>query len=564
MRYFLISVFFVLSATVVGQDRWFIEFSGADVINKLEGKDFSTKVKLENTLEKYRNKDVRRGYVLASVDSISLKGDVARVFYFRGPKFNELNIEVASDEAYLIRKVPGLNEKYLSKTPFAPREIASLLAGILNYLQNNGFPFSRVWLEMDELAPQNTVARLRVEKNREVLIAKIHFKGEDQMSEKYIQNFISIAESDLYNEEAMRAISQRVEQIPFVDEIKPHELLFTPEGAELFLYLKSRPVSLINGVVGLQPNPVTGENVITGDLRLKLQNTLKKGEVLDLNWRSLQPQTQDLKLKANYPFLFGSPFGLDARFDLYRRDSTFLTTMVNIGSQYFMRGGNYLKLFFEAENSNLLSGVGNSTGLPNTNFSSISNNKYGVGIYRRNVDYLPNPSRGFEMELDVLVGRRASRRIDADSSDISTTYGLRFNLNWFIPLSRRHVIRLANRTRAYYAPEVFVNELFRFGGLTTQRGFDEEELFASTLTTFSMEYRFLVDKDSHAFLFYDQSIYENNSDGYYKDTPFGVGAGFSFGTNIGVFSISYAVGKQFENPILLRNGKVHFGYVSYF
>jgi hemolysin activation/secretion protein len=177
---------------------------------------------------------------------------------------------------------------------------------------------------------------------------------------------------------------------------------------------------------------------------------------------------------------------------------------------------------------------------------------------------LPNPSRGFETEFDVLVGRRTSRKIDADSSQVTTTYGIRINLNWFIPLSKRHVIRLANRTRAYYAPEVFVNELFRFGGLTTQRGFDEEELFASTLTTFSVEYRFLVDRNSHAFLFYDQSIYENNSDGYYKDAPFGVGAGFSFGTNIGVFSISYAVGQQFDNPILFRNGKVHFGYVSYF
>ena len=84
------------------------------------------------------------------------------------------------------------------------------------------------------------------------------------------------------------------------------------------------------------------------------------------------------------------------------------------------------------------------------------------------------------------------------------------------------------------------------------------------MTTFTLEYRFLVDQNSHAFAFYDQSIYENNSNGYSADTPFGFGAGFSFGTNIGIFSISYALGKQFDNPIELRNGKVHFGYVAFF
>jgi hypothetical protein len=79
-----------------------------------------------------------------------------------------------------------------------------------------------------------------------------------------------------------------------------------------------------------------------------------------------------------------------------------------------------------------------------------------------------------------------------------------------------------------------------------------------------LEYRVLVDRNSHAFLFYDQTFYENNAQQYYFDKPFGVGAGFSFGTNIGVFSISYGIGKQFDYPMLLRDGKVHFGYVSFF
>jgi hemolysin activation/secretion protein len=104
----------------------------------------------------------------------------------------------------------------------------------------------------------------------------------------------------------------------------------------------------------------------------------------------------------------------------------------------------------------------------------------------------------------------------------------------------------------------------RFGGLTTQRGFKEQEITANKRNTSTIEYRYLLENNAYLFLFYDQSWYENNATTYYKDHPFGFGAGFSFGTNVGIFSISYAQGKQFNNPILIKNGKVHFGYVAYF
>ncbi len=123
---------------------------------------------------------------------------------------------------------------------------------------------------------------------------------------------------------------------------------------------------------------------------------------------------------------------------------------------------------------------------------------------------------------------------------------------------------LRNRTNLYSAPVIYSNEAYRYGGLSSQRGFNEEELYSTAQTTFTAEYRFLVDRNSFAFAFFDQSWYENNSLQYYNDKPMGFGVGFSFGTNIGIFSISYALGKQFDNPILFRNSKIHFGYIAYF
>jgi hemolysin activation/secretion protein len=120
------------------------------------------------------------------------------------------------------------------------------------------------------------------------------------------------------------------------------------------------------------------------------------------------------------------------------------------------------------------------------------------------------------------------------------------------------------RGSLYYAPIIYQNEAFRIGGLSTLRGFNEEELFVTSFMTTTIEYRYLLERNSALFAFFDQAFYENSSANHLTDMPFGFGGGFSFGTNLGIFSISYGLGKQLNNPILVRNGKVHFGYIAYF
>lgn len=572
LRFVFLAILFLSAPYFTrAQGNYKLSFYGQSgkTFERLENKNFKSKDRALIEVDKLKFKKIKKGHVLSAIDSIEWRDKVGIVYFYLGPQFKNVKIEIEEKDEYLIRKIPRLRERSLLNTSFSSQEIAEILTKTASYLENNGYPFAKVQLDIEEIHPDSTSAKLKIEKGPLIEIKEVHIKGESKIGQKYVENIIGIKAGDRYNEYRLRKISNLIDQVVFLSEIKPHEILFTPDGAEVFMYLESSPVSLLNGVVGIQPDPVSGDNVITGDVRLKLQNILNRGELLDLNWRSLQPQTTDLRTKLNYPFLFSSPFGVDGRFELYQRDSTFLTTNANLGIQYFMRGGNYLKVFYEAENTNLLTGSSGASGssnlgLPSNDLASVSSNKYGLGIFRRQIDYLPNPSRGLEFEIDGLIGRRSSRKPESDSSEITTTFSFRSDINWFLPLAKRHVLRIANRTRIYYAPDVFVNELYRFGGLMTQRGFDEEELFASSLNTTTIEYRFLVDKNSHAFLYYDQSFYENNADSYYQDNPFGVGAGFSFGTNIGVFSISYGLGKQFDNPMLLRNGKVHFGYVSFF
>lgn len=560
----LIILFFLFSMQVIGQNSYYLEFiSPSDQFHhdkKL--KKFNEKEKITAFIEKKHRNLIKKGHVLASIDSVEYSEDTMKVALYQGPAFKQITINFDEKDHYIIRKTPRISERLIAKLPFQPELVEQLLTSVSSYLNQNGYPFSKVYLKIEDIHPDHSYAHLHIEKGPLTKITKINIRGESKVKEKFVQNAISLKEGDLYNSSAIQNISNKLSQVQFISEMRPHEILFTPEGAELFLYLESSPVSSINGIVGLQPNPVTQKTTVTGEVQLRLQNIIKNGEGLRINWRSLQPKTQELNIDFDFPFLFNTPFGIDAKFDLYKLDSTYLETDFQVGVRYYFSGGSYLKAFYQNESSNLLYGAAQIT---NSNLATVKTHNYGLGYHRFKVDYLPNPSRGLNITTNISIGQRKSTSVEIDSITASSiTMRGDLNIEAYIPITRRNVIRLANSTRSYFAPTIFQNELFRFGGLKTQRGFNEETMNATTLTTFTIEYRFLVDKNSHAFAFFDQTIYENNSREYTRDTPFGFGVGYSFGTRLGIFSISYALGKQFDNPIHIRDGKVHFGYIAYF
>ena len=570
MRSLLLMLTIFLASISFGQKKYFLTFSNNSYqqFKKNVTTNFSDSVQAKKYLSNLQLSAINKGYILSSIDTLVYLPNELKVSFYLGPKFGKANLKLTDDDISFFRRYMHINENFFTGLQFTPNQISSTLKQMQRTLENNGYPFGKVFLDSVVIDKDNLTAKLVVEKNQFFKWTDIHIKGDSSVSKVFLSNIIRIKPGDKYNEDDLKQITKRLKQINFLKEIKPHEVLFTKNGAELFLYVKSNPISSINGVVGLQQptnsaNNATGKVNLTGDIALKLLNVVKRGELLEFNWKSIQAQTQSMKAKLNYPFIFKTPFGIDAQFNLYKRDTSYLEIKSTIGVQYFLRGGNYFKVFYQNYTSNVLSGGNNNPQF--VHLGSVSSNNYGLAILRKQVDYVPNPSRGFILNSEFAVGNRKSHLNDTSELIISNTFRGELSLEFFIPIAKRHVIRLANQSEFYYAPTIYQNELFRFGGLTTQRGFNEEELFATTKSMFSFEYRFLVDQNSRAFVFYDQSWYENNATNkYYKDSPFGFGAGFSFGTNLGIFSISYALGKQMDNPILVKNGKVHFGYIAYF
>lgn len=565
MNKYLLMFMIFSSSFILGQKNYILTLTDESYqqFKKNIPQKFTDSIQAKKYLTNLQLTAISKGYLVASIDSIHYLPKELRASFHLGPKFGKVNLRMKDEDLIYFRRYMHVHEKFFTSIAFTPKQLSGTLKQMQMTLENNGYPFGKIFLDSIEFEDQNLRAHIHVEKNQQFKWTEVHIKGDSALSKIFLSNIIRIKPGDLYNQDDLRQITKRLKQINFIKEIKNHEVLFTKNGVELFLYIKSNPISSVNGVVGLQPNAVTNKLSLTGELSLKLLNAIKRGELLEFNWKSIQEQTQSLKGKVNYPFILKTPFGIDAQFNLYKRDTSFVELKSTLGIQYFLKGGNYFKFFYQISSSNILSGGANNPQL--VHLGTVKSNSYGLALLRRQVDYIPNPSRGFIFNSEFAIGNRKSRHLDSTEFQISNTFRSDVHLELFFPVAKRHILRLANQTELYYAPTIYQNEVYRFGGQTTQRGFNEEELFATTKSLLSIEYRFLVDQNSRAFLFYDQSWYENNATNkYYNDTPMGFGVGYSFGSNIGIFSISYALGKQMGNPILMKDGKVHFGYVAYF
>jgi outer membrane translocation and assembly module TamA len=556
-------VIFILISSFFGFSQGIkVNFSSSDS-TLLDRSHFKVRV-LKNKeqlipfLRAYRLNLIDQGYFLATTRILYESEDEVQIQVDLDRNFDQIKLSLSKEQKRILKKAAVSFKSKFDIIRLKPSEIKVLFSKLLNYYLNNGYPFAEVGFQNVVFSEDNLQGELKIEPGKYYRWSEIHLKGNVNISLRSLQTITGVILDQPYSEEILNLVDKRLDQTSYFKKVKISELLFTENGAELFVYLESQKVSSVQGAVGLQPNPITQRVGLTGDIQVKLLNSFNKGENLEFNWRSIQPQTQALNAKLVYPFLFQSPFGVDIRFNLFKRDSSFLDMKSNLGIQYQLSDGSLFKAFYQYASSDLLYGASNSIF---SKLSKVRSNAYGISYYRRKLDYIPNPTKGIFLTAEAAIG---TRKTISDSIKNSTTFRVNFQYQRYFQLYKRNVLKLAAQFESYYAPAIYQNELYRFGGINSMRGFNEEELFASTKLITTLEYRFLVDKNSNAFLFYDQAFYENAAVTYKKDNPFGIGAGFSFGTKLGIFSISYALGNQLSNSLDFRSGKIHFGYTAYF
>ena len=527
----------------------------------------SLKAELKNNLNQLHQK----GYLMSSIDSIITDSTYYIAYYKLGQTFKWSTLSNQNIDEEILSKI-GFRDKLYNNKPFNQQQLSNLYKKVITHYENNGYPFASIKLDSIIINDNKLQAELYIKKNKLYKIDSVLIKGNATITPQYIKNYIGIKDGDLYSEQALRKVSNKLKELPFVTEEQHWKMIFNEEESKLFLYLKKKQASRFDGVLGVLPDDETGKLRLTGDVKLNLINSFKKGEKISFNWRAIQENTQDLKFDAFYPFLFNTPFGLDYNFKLYKRDTTFIDVGNKIGTRYLLKGNNYFSVFFHNKSSNLLSKANLATLTVLPSYADVSTQLYGVGIYNENLDYNLNPRKGYRIDFNGSLGNKRIKKNPEIDETLYQNLNLKTNIynaelyaDFYLPISKRSVIKFGTKNGYTFNENLFDNELLRIGGLLTLRGFDEESIFASLYTIETLEYRFILEQNSYLFAFFDGAYYESDTyDSFVADRPYGFGAGMSFETKAGIFSISYAIGKQFDNPILFRSAKIHFGFVNFF
>jgi outer membrane protein assembly factor BamA len=511
------------------------------------------------------------GFLLVSVDSEVVQTNRVTAYITVGNKYKWGTLKVRERDKPIVNET-GLNEKLYINNTFKPAAFASVYNKLLTYLENNGYPFASIGFDSVQIGNEEISAVLDIQKNKFIRLDSLIQQDKEVVSYNFLSHYLQIKEGMPYSEKRFTEISQKLRQLPFLTEKRTPLTKITDKYTKLYLFLDKKNASQFDGIIGLLPDP-NGKTVFTGDLKIKLYNTVfKAGEVMELNFRRLQSQTQDITLRLNYPYLFTTPIGTDYALKIYRKDTTFIDVQNNIGLQYYYSGLNNVRIFYKQRTSSLLStsSLESSTTLPD--YADVSTSSYGAGVFYEKLDYKFNPRKGISITMNSSAGNRKIRknaRLPATIYDNLDLFAAQFQsdavVNAYIPFGSRSCIRIGAQGAGLYSKQIFRNELLRIGGLKTLRGFDEESIYASAYVIPTVEFRFLFEQNSALLIFAEGAWYENNSvKTYISDKPYSFGAGVNFETKAGIFSLNYALGSQFGNGIDLRSGKIHFGIVNVF
>ena len=504
----------------------------------------------------------------------------------KGKKYHWAKIELEDKHKDILKKT-GFNSLQWEGKYISPAKISALSEKILDFLDNTGYPFAYVYLDDIDFTGQDSVkTKLKIIKNKRFYFDSLEITSDIELSTSFLKNYLDIQRDDIYDYSKVKTIKKKLNNLKFVELASEPAVAFYGNQATIKLNLKYKKINRFDLLLGLQPGETGVRKFkLTGNIRAEMINKLGRAEKLYFEYKNLTGSRQDLVLKFNYPYVFNLPFGLDTKFGIFIDNERYRDVKLNAGVQYLFSGLNNIKIYWQNFSSRLLNldtaALITRGRLPDR--LDLTVNSMGLQLYYNALDYRYNPRTGWMITASGQAGMRKIHK-NPQISDLGKIHGIDFDymydtlqlksyildfktdISYFIPLSSNTVIKLSNNTAWKHSQrQLYHNELFRLGGNKILRGFDEESIYAGFYTLSTVELRLIIEKNSFLFVFGDFAYLHNPYlENKKYDLPYGIGAGINFDTKNGILSISTAAGSQQNNPLDLKNVKIHIGYTSMF
>lgn len=464
-----------------------------------------------------------------------------------------LNEKINSIQIYYSNKL--INESFLSQLTnnytntyfeIPTNKVESTLNSIVNYFEAKGASFTTASLRNLRQEEDKLIAELDLKISKKRKINTIIVKGYPNFPKKYLTHYLNLKPNTFFSLKTLNKINELINTIPFVTQLKKPEILFTKDSTTLFLYLKKKATNKFDGIVGFSNKKNSNKIKFNGYLDLNLNNTFNKGESINLKWNKNGGNTQTLNLEFNTPYIFNTRFGTSGNFFIFKQDSTYVNTKSQFKINYSINRNNYINATLSNENSNVTSTLNTTHGIDKfkNTFIGLS---YNYKIYT-------NSQQNYNPKLFINAGYLIGNRTVDNIRDSQNK--IQLSAQYLINLNTEHSILIKSTNELLNESNALQNELFRIGGSTIMRGFDEQSIATSKYSANTIEYHYNVSQETQLYTITDVAFILDD----FKNTTkqlYGIGLGYFFNTKSRIINLSYVIGKANQSAFNLNNSKFH-------
>ncbi|AYO58426.1 hypothetical protein CO230_10040 [Chryseobacterium sp. 6424] len=501
-----------------------------------------TKVSDSVAATKFLDSLAQNSYYFTQVKEVRQSGQRIEIIFDKGRNYNEAY--VMPDET--------LRRDFQLLPEFFTKNIDSLKNTFHTKYRERGFAFNRI--RSKYIGHQNGIPKVEITAvtGEQRKITGFEIRGYEKVPRRFIRNLEKEFTGRMYQEQNLLQIQQFLQNHPFISLEKPPHTLFTKDSTQIFLFLQKRKSNSFDGIIGFG-NDKDKKFSFNGSLNVNFRNMFNGFETIHVFWQRNPNKGQTFDLSTDVPYLFKSNIGLNVNVNIYRQDSTFANVKFLPG--VYLHVGNRQKLGLRAT-------LETSAVLDSLYTQGRDYNKKGIGMWYSyteptEVELFLHKTK-IHAEVDFITTKYA------DTAHNTTQRRLFFSGERNFHVSGNHYLNLRGETALMDTKGTLANnELLRFGGWDSFRGFNEDALLSDFYYFGTAEYRYLVGEQAF-FDVFGQYGQLNNKSLSLKPRLYSIGLGFNFYLPIGLMSFQISNGNEFGNPIKFSDTKIHWGILSRF
>ena len=436
-------------------------------------------------------------------------------------------------------------------------ETEHFLNQILLELEQNGFALAKLKLTNIQKKKKSLYADLQFESGQQrhlntIVVKFAESNKKNSFPEGHLKQINRKYHNNVFNQDIVSKIHNDFEKFRFVTPIKYPEILFTQDTTKVYVYLEKRKSNAFDGFIGFTNNE-NKKIVFNGYLDLLLENALKAGEQLAINWKSDGNNQKTFKASIDLPYIFKSQVGLKAQIHIFKQDSIFQNTKTTIDLGYLLDYNTRIYLGYLSTESSDIQNSNNSIISDYKNSFLTSNLEYTKLDYENST--FPKKS---SLSLTLGTGKRTTNGFVETSGTNKQTY-ININLMHNFYLNKKNCININYHNYFLKSDTYITNEQYRFGGMKSIRGFAENSLQANFITAVITEYRYIISQDLFIHSIMDYGYYEDRSSNS-KGNLLGFGFGTGLKTKNGQLKLTLSSAKTANQEIKFYNTIVALNY----